>query len=235
MDALSVEPHALPPRRLPAPEAPEAPGPGSVPVALIIDPQSRVGLGVLPPWVPCDRDAGRAYHLVHGQVQSHVVRRELAVELARRIQRVRFPTEPIVHDDLGIPLREVEAPTLPPLASRQGRRPRLPVDLDHERVPRSERPRQHPVRHRRVRSERIVGLLRRALHARPGDPLECVVGVLQVLEAVPALVAVGGRPAGPGSERIEVLVHVEVAQHVGGTVHVADAHVPREHARRLVE
>src|SRR5260221_11639947 len=56
-----------------------------------------------------------------------------------------------------------------------------------------------------------------------------------MLKPVALLGRVGGGPAGAGAERVQVLVHGEVAQRVGGAVHIAYAHVPSEHARRLVQ
>ena len=233
VDIFGEEAHAFPPFRLPAPGTR---GPGPVPFALVIDPQRRVGLRALPPGISLDRYARRADHLVGGQVQRHVVRRELAVELARGIERVRFPTVPVVHHNLGVPLREVEAPPLPSLTPWQRRGPRLPVELQHQRVPRGERPRQRPVRHRRIGREGIAGHHdRRARHPRRGDPFEGVVRILEVLEPLPAFRLVRCRPARPGSERVEILVHVEVPQCVRRAVHVGDALVPRQRAAGLVE
>src|SRR6266571_6711593 len=56
-----------------------------------------------------------------------------------------------------------------------------------------------------------------------------------MLKPLALLGRVGGGPAGAGAERVQVLVHGEVAQRVGGAVYVRDAHVAGEHARRLVE
>src|SRR5207247_9363591 len=83
-----------------------------VPVAL-------KGRGGPPSRITFDGHARGADHLVRRQIQRHVVRRELAVELPRRIQRMRLPPVPVVHHDFRIPLREVEAPPPPPLAPRQ--------------------------------------------------------------------------------------------------------------------
>ncbi len=87
---------------------------------------------MLPPRIAFQRHAGGADHLIRGQVERHVERSELAVELTRRIQRVRFPAVAVVDHDLGIPLREIEAPALAALAARQGRGARLPVYFDHQ-------------------------------------------------------------------------------------------------------
>ena len=129
MDLLGVEMDALACGRHGA--APRPPVPRPVPAALIIDPQPRIGLGVLPPRVAFDDHAGGPDDLVLGQVEQHVVRRELAVELARGIERVVLPSPPVVHHDLGIPLREIEASSLAPLAPREGRGPRPPIALHH--------------------------------------------------------------------------------------------------------
>src|SRR2546425_3825621 len=85
-----------------------------VPVALIIDREAGVRLSALPPRIPFHRHSGRADDLVGRQIERDVVARELAVELARGIERVVLPAVPAVHHDLGIPLREVAAA---PLAS----------------------------------------------------------------------------------------------------------------------
>ena len=60
----------------------------------------------------------------------------------------------------------------------------------------------------------------------------------RIFAALPLLALlgrVGGGPARAGTERVQVLVHVEVAQRVGRAVHIADAHVAREHTGRLVQ
>src|SRR6185312_10879600 len=206
-----------------------------VPIALIIDLERGVSLRFLPARIPFYRHAGRADHLVLWQVEHHVIGRELAVELASRIERVVFPAVPVVHHHLGIPLREVEAPALASLAPWEGGWARLPVDLDRERIAGGEGPRQGPVRDGRVGGIRIIGSQRLARHGRVGDPLEGIVRVLHVLKSLAPLGRVGGGPAGAGAERVQVLVHVEVAQRVGRAVHVTDTHVAGEHAGRLVQ
>src|SRR5437016_3382324 len=208
---------------------------GAVPVALILDPERRVGLRVVPTRVAFHRDAGGADHLVLGEVESDVEGGELAVELAPRVKRVVLPAVAVVHHHFGIPLREIEAPALAPLASRQGGRARLPVDLHRQRVAGNEGPRQGPVRDGRVGGIRVVGSPCRAHDGRAGDALERVVRVLQVLKPLALLGRIGGGPAGAGPEGIEVLVDVEIAQRVRRPVHIADPRVAGEHARRLVQ
>src|SRR5947209_6606466 len=51
-----------------------------------------------------------------------------------------------------------------------------------------------------------------------------------MLKPLALLGRVGGGPAGAGPERVQVLVHAEVAQRVGGAVYVRDAHVAAEGA-----
>ncbi len=206
-----------------------------VPIPLIIDSECGVGLRFFPARVAFHRDARGADHLVLWQVEQHVVGGELAVELASRIERVVFPAVTVVHHDLGIPLREIEAPAPAPLAPRQGGRARLPVDFDGERVAGGERPRQRPVGDGRVAGIRVIGSERLAHQRRARDPLERVVRVLHVLKPLALLGRVGGGPAGAGAERVQVLVHVEVTQRIGGAVQVRDARVTGEHTRRLVE
>src|SRR5207249_1374690 len=119
MDLLGVEAHALAARRHHSAPEPCGGGPAPVPVALIIDPELRVGLGVLPPRIAFDRHAGGTDHLVLGEVERHVVRRELAVELTGRIKRMVLPSEAVVDRHLRIPLREIEPPAASPLAPRE--------------------------------------------------------------------------------------------------------------------
>src|SRR5207249_1267181 len=106
----------------------------AVPVALIIDSECGVGLRLFPSRVSLHRNPSGADHLVLRQVEHDVVSGELAVKLASRIERMVFPAVAVVHYHLGIPLREVEAPPLAPLAPRQGGWTRLPVDLDRQRI-----------------------------------------------------------------------------------------------------
>ena len=56
-----------------------------------------------------------------------------------------------------------------------------------------------------------------------------------MLKPLALLGRVGGGPAGARAERVQVLVHVEVTQRIGGAVQVRDARVAGEHTRRLVE
>src|SRR5439155_5090498 len=188
--------------------------PGAVPIALIIDSERGVSLRFFPARVPLDRYAGGADHLVLREVERDVVGGELAVELASRIQRVVFPPVAVVHHDLGIPLREIEAPALASLAPRQGRGARLPVYLHREGIAGGEGPRQRPVGDGRVGSIRVVGSERSPHYSRAGDPLERVVRVLHVLKPLALLDRVGGGPAGAGAERVQILVNVEVTQRV---------------------
>src|ERR1700694_1454640 len=63
----------------------------AVPVALVIDPQVPIGLGLLPAGITFDRHAGRAAHLVLREIERHVEARELAVEFLPPRARTRFP------------------------------------------------------------------------------------------------------------------------------------------------
>src|SRR2546422_2062258 len=205
------------------------------PVALIIDSECGVGLRLFPARVSLHRNPSGADHLVLWEIERDVVRGTLAVNLASGIERVVFPAVAVVHHHLGIPLREVEAPPLASLAPRQGGWTRLPVDLDHQRIAGAEGSRQSPVRDGRVGRMRVVGAQPLAHHGRTGDAFERVVRILQVLKPLALLGRVGGGPARAGTEGVQVLVYGEVAQRVGGAVHITDAHVAREHAGRLVQ
>src|SRR5439155_239656 len=119
---------------------------GAVPLALIVDPEILVRFRVVPARVSLHRNPSSADYLVLWQIERDVERGELTVELAPRIERMVFPTVAVVHHHLGIPLREVEAPPLAPLAPRQGGWTRLPVDLDRQRIAGAEGSRQGPVR-----------------------------------------------------------------------------------------
>src|SRR5438034_8104998 len=198
------------------------------PLALIVDPEILVRFRVVPARVSLHRNPSSADYLVLWQIEHDVVRGELAVKLASRIERMVFPAVAVVHHHLGIPLREVEAPPLAPLAPRQGGWTRLPVDLDRQRIAGAEGSRQGPVRDGRVGGIWVVGAQPLAHHGRTGDAFERVVRILQVLKPLALLSRVGGGPAGAGTECVQVLVDVEVAQCVGGAVHVADAHMARE-------
>ena len=67
------------------------------------------------------------------------------------------------------------------------------------------------------------------------DPFERVIGIPHVLKAHAAFRRVGRGPARAGTERIQVLMDVEIAQGVGRLIHVLDADIAAEHAARLVE
>ena len=71
------------------------------------------------PGIAADRHAGGANHLIGGDIEIHQERAELPVELSGRIERMLFPAVAIVDHHLGVPLGEVEAPALTPLAARR--------------------------------------------------------------------------------------------------------------------
>ena len=206
-----------------------------VPVALVVDFERGVGLRVCPARVPLDRHACGADHLVLRQVQRDLVGGELAVELAGWIERVIFPAVLVVHHDFRIPLREVEAPAPPSLPPRQRRGAGLPRDVDDARIAGRQCTGQSPVRDRGVGGVGVVGQPALPHHRRASDALERVVGVFEMLESVALLRRVDRGPAGSGAEGVQVLVDVEIMQRIGGAVHVADAHMPREHPGRLVQ
>src|SRR5439155_13802411 len=74
MDLLGVEAHALAARRHHSAPEPCGGGPAPVPVALIIDAELRVGLGVPPPRIAFDRHAGGPDALALGGGWRPVVR-----------------------------------------------------------------------------------------------------------------------------------------------------------------
>src|SRR5207253_524994 len=148
--ALDPKADALPARSDTHRRTPGSRERGAVPLALIVDPEILVRFRVVPARVSLHRNPSSADYLVLWQIERDVERGELTVELAPRIERMVFPTVAVVHHDLGIPLREVEAPPLAPLAPRQGGWTRLPVDLDRQRIAGAEGSRQGPVRDGRV-------------------------------------------------------------------------------------
>src|SRR5437868_1577033 len=235
MHAFGPEADAFPPR---GDSQPRASGSGerrAVPEALIIDLLRGIDLRFVPAGIALDWNAGGADDLIVGQIERHIVGGELAVELSRGIEGMVLPSVLVVHHDFRIPLREVEAPALTALTARQRRKTRLPLDFDHERIAGHERPGERPVRDRRVGRVRVVGSQLPA-HERGGrDPLERVVRIHEVLKPLALLGGVGGGPARPRPERVQVLMHVEVAQRGRGAVDVADPLPPRQHAGRLVE
>ncbi len=89
---------------------------GAVPLALVINAEILVGFRFFPARIALHRNARGADHLVRREVERDVVGGELAVELAPRVKWVVFPAVAVVHHHLGIPLREIEAPALAPLA-----------------------------------------------------------------------------------------------------------------------
>ena len=164
-------------------------------VALVIDSCAAIDVCPFPARISFNRHTRRPNHLIFGQVERNVVGREFTVELAGRIQRVILPAVFVVHDDFGIPLREVEATASTSLAARQGRGPSLPIDVCDERIARGKRPREGPMRDRRVGRMGVIRFPRHAHHRRCRNPLERVIGVFQVLEALALFGGVDGSPA----------------------------------------
>src|SRR5205807_1275124 len=182
MDVFGPKADALPARSDTHRRTPGSRERGAVPLALIVDPEILVRFRVVPARVSLHRNPSSADYLVLWQIERDVERGELTVELAPRIERMVFPTVAVVHHHLGIPLREVEAPPLAPLAPRQGGWTRLPVDLDRQRIAGAEGSRQDPVRDGRVGGIWVVGAQPLAHHGRTGDAFERVVRILQVLK-----------------------------------------------------
>src|SRR5207244_3960478 len=119
MDVFGPKADALPARSDTHRRTPGSRERGAVPLALIVDPEILVRFRVVPARVSLHRNPSSADYLVLWQIEHDVERGELTVELAPRIERMVFPTVAVVHHHLGIPLREVEAPPLAPLAPRQ--------------------------------------------------------------------------------------------------------------------
>src|SRR5256884_2410060 len=119
MDVFGPKADALPARSDTHRRTPGSRERGAVPLALIVDPEILVRFRVVPARVSLHRNPSSADYLVLWQIEHDVERGELAVELATRIERMVFPAVAVVHHHLGIPLREVEAPPLAPLAPRQ--------------------------------------------------------------------------------------------------------------------
>ena len=86
-------------------------------IALIVD-STAADRRFFPTRVTFDRHAGRTHHLIRREVQRHVVRRKLSIELTRRIQRMVLPAVPVVDHHFRIPLREIEPPATPALPPR---------------------------------------------------------------------------------------------------------------------
>src|SRR5256885_11116043 len=112
MDVFGPKADALPARSDTHRRTPGSREGGAVPWALIVDPEILVGLRVVPARVSLHRTPSGADYLVLWEIERDVVRGELAVKLASRIERMVFPAVAVVHHHLGIPLREVEAPPL---------------------------------------------------------------------------------------------------------------------------
>ncbi len=189
----------------------------------------------LPAGVPADRHTGRPEDLILGHIEINQKRGELAVELAPGIERVLVPAMPVVHHDLGIPLRKVEVTATAPLPAGYRRGPRIPVEIHYHRIARREHCRQQESHDGAVRS---VGPDRR--DRLPHDPhvadvVEREVRVLEIVETPPALHRIGIGPAGTWTERIEMEMERDAGQVVG---RVVDVHHPLgagEHTARLVQ
>ncbi|MBP2648764.1 MAG: hypothetical protein H6Q77_2388 [Gemmatimonadetes bacterium] len=192
-------------------------------------------VGAGPPRVATYRHARRAEHLVLGHVDLDAEGAELAIELARRDQRMLFPSVPVVHHHLGIPLGEVVMPSLPPLPAGDGGESRVPVHLDHHRVAGCERRRQREPHDGAVGRQRIAGGHGAAHDPHVAHVVVRVVGILEVVEPPPPFHRVHVAPARAWPEGIEVQVQREGPQRIGRVVHVLDPLRPPQHAERLLE
>src|SRR2546430_9800977 len=85
------------------------------------------------------------------------------------------------------------------------------LDLDDERIAGHERPGERPVRDGRVGRVRVVRSDLPATERGGGDPLERVVRIAEMLEAVAPLGRVRPGPARARPEPVQVLMHAEVA------------------------
>src|SRR5258706_566675 len=79
-------------------------------IALIIDGAYRIAPVPGPPGIPTDRHPGGPDDLILWHVEIDDETAELPVKLAAGIKRMLFPPIPVIHDDLRIPLREIESP-----------------------------------------------------------------------------------------------------------------------------
>src|ERR1700741_5644167 len=87
-----------------------------------------------------------------------------------------------------------------------------------------------------MRDGRIGGVwIVRFAERRLGNPLERVIWILHVLEADSAFREIDRRPARAGTERVEVLMDVKIAQRVGRLIDVRDADVAAQYPARLVD
>ena len=146
-----------------------------------------------------------------------------------------FPTVLVVHDNLGVPLREIKPSAAAPLTPWECRWTRVPPDVDRQRIAGRERARQAPMRDRRIGSIRIVRLEVDPHHRRRRDPLERIVGVLHVLKPHASFRRIHRGPARAGTKGVQVLVDVEIAERVGRLIDVRDPHIAAQHTTRLVE
>src|SRR2546430_5833032 len=90
-------------------------------IALVLDRNARIGVCLLPAGISFHWYSCRSDDLVSWQVYGDIVTPEFPVELTGWIERMILPAVAIVHDDFRIPLCEIEAPALPPLAPLQRR------------------------------------------------------------------------------------------------------------------
>ena len=222
MDVLGVEPNALSPgptyaapSLLPTPSSPGGREEGGIPLPLVVDAQVRIGRRPFPPWIAFNRHARRPNNLIFRQVERHIVRRELAVELARRQERPILPPVPVVHHHSRVPLRKVVPATTTPLSPRYGTEPGEPRDLHRRRISGRQRLRQGETHDGRVGSVRIFWCHRCAVDDTPLDPLERERGIGQVVEPSPSLDAVPIGPPRTGTKGVQVKMKVEVRQDLG--------------------
>src|SRR5829696_1931980 len=106
----------------------------AIELPLIIDRLARELVRLLPTGITADSNARGADHLVRCNIEIYGKRPELAVKLARRIQRAFLPAIAVVHHHLRIPLRKVETTSLPSLPARSGRGTSIPVHIRHQGV-----------------------------------------------------------------------------------------------------
>ena len=207
-----------------------------LPVRVVAEPRRAVARYARPPRIALDRHADRCEHLIVAHDHRHVVHAVLAVQLARRLQRVRLPPRAVVDRDLGIPLREVVRPSAPPLPPRHGRRPRVPREVHAHRIVRRQWPRQSKMRDRAVGRARVIHHHRRSIHGRRlREAFVAVVGVGEILKANAILLLVARAPLGAGPKRVQILVHEHLAQCVGRVVGVRQYGFGLELGLRLVE
>jgi hypothetical protein len=176
------------------------------------------------------------HDLILGQVQRHVERAKLAVELAGGHQWVWLPAEPVVDGDARIPVSEIQVSAASALPPGHGGVTRFPFEAHNDRIRWRQRLGQLESDDRTIRRAGVLGF-----HTRPvdrgsrGEPLVGVVRLRELLEADAPFPLVHRAPCRAWPERVEVLMHVQLAQRVGRVVHIGEKRTAVQHTALIVE